>query len=64
MNSSQCQMQISFASKSRIIFEEIYLMDMIGLVGSLGGSLGLFVSFSFFDAILHCLENLQKKFLK
>ena len=42
------QFIVKLASKKRNVFEEILILDVIGLVGSLGGSLGLFVGFSFF----------------
>ena len=47
---------IKLASKKRNVFEEILILDEIGLVGSLGGSLGLFVGFSFFGYATPILE--------
>ena len=38
------------------VYEEILIVDDIGLVGSLGGSLGLFVGFSFFGYVTPILE--------
>jgi hypothetical protein len=50
------QFIIKLASKKRNVFEEILILDEIGLVGSLGGSLGLFVGFSFFGYATPILE--------
>ena len=52
---------IKLASKKRNVFEEILMMDEIGLVGSLGGSLGLFVGFSFFGYVTPILETAFNK---
>ena len=49
------------ASKTRNVHEEILIFDEIGLVGTLGGSLGLFVGFSFLGAITPCVEFLIDK---
>ena len=49
------------ASKTRNVHEEILIFDEIGLVGTLGGSLGLFVGFSFLGAISPCVETLIDK---
>ena len=50
------QFIIKLASKKRNVFEEILILDEIGLIGSLGGSLGLFVGFSFFGYASPILE--------
>ena len=53
-------MNIEFlvGSESNItnVYEEILIVDDIGLVGSLGGSLGLFVGFSFFGYVTPVLD--------
>ena len=48
---SQVQFQVKFTTFSRTVHEEMRLYDEIWLLGSLGGSLGLFIGFSFFDSI-------------
>ena len=45
----------STSNKSNI-FEEVLIIDFIGLVGSIGGSLGLFVGFSFFGYVTPILD--------
>ena len=58
-------MNIEFlvGSESNItnIYEEILIVDNIGLVGSLGGSLGLFVGFSFFGYVTPILDTIFEK---
>ena len=49
--STQVQFQVKFTTFSRTVHEEMRLYDEIWLLGSLGGSLGLFIGFSFFDSI-------------
>ena len=50
-NLSQVQFQLKFTSNSRTIHEEMQIHDEIWLLGSLGGSLGLFIGFSFFGSV-------------
>ena len=55
------QFSIMFASKDADIFEEILIVDEISLIGSLGGSLGLFIGFSFFGYITTFLNFIVDK---
>ena len=50
-------------SKSNIItvHEEYLVYDVIGVIGSIGGSLGLFIGFSFYDLICKVLDIVQWK---
>ena len=48
-------------SNTTNVYEEILIVDDIGLVGSLGGSLGLFVGFSFFGYVTPILEAIFEK---
>ena len=63
-------MKFKYASNKINVYEEVLLFDETSLVGSLGGSLGLFVGFSFFgyatpimevifDKMADCFERLR-----
>ena len=49
------------ASKTKNVYEEVLIFDEIGLIGTLGGSLGLFVGFSFLGFISPLAETLVDK---
>ena len=42
------------------VHEEYLLYNTIGMIGSIGGTLGLFVGFSFFNVALFVIEFMQK----
>ena len=42
---------LRFSEKVKTTVEEIYIIDGIDLLSSVGGALGLFIGFSFFDYI-------------
>ena len=42
----------------RKIEKQVLVYDTIDVIGAIGGSLGLFLGFSFFDFISKCLDNL------
>ena len=52
-NLSQVQFIISFTSNSRTIHEEMQIHDEIWLLGSLGGSLGLWLGLGVLQVILN-----------
>ena len=60
-NSMNVQFLLRLASMKRNVYEEVLIIDEIGLVGSLGGSLGLFVGFSFFGYVAPILEAVFNK---
>ena len=60
-NSMNVQFLLRLASMKRNVYEEVLIIDEIGLVGSLGGSLGLFVGFSFFVYATRLLEAVFNK---
>ena len=45
-------------SNIRKIEREVLVYDTNDAIGAIGGSLGLFLGFSFFDVISKCLDNL------
>ena len=55
------QFSLRFTSNDADIFEEILVVDEISLIGSLGGSLGLFIGFSFFGYITTFLDLIVDK---
>ena len=58
----QVQLDIYFTvSSEKIFYKEYLIYDGIGMFGSIGGSLGLFVGFSIFDSLCPILEFLLKK---
>ena len=52
---------ILHSSASRTRTEEYLIYDEIGMIGNVGGSLGLFVGFSFFGAFSDCLDFLRSR---
>ena len=54
-------MIFKYASKKRNVYEETLMFDDTSLVGSLGGSLGLFVGFSFFGYAMPIVESIFDK---
>ena len=40
--------------------EEYVIYDFVGMISSIGGNLGLFIGFSFFDAFCWLLDLIQK----
>ena len=52
---------VGLESNTTNVYEEILIVDDIGLVGSLGGSFGLFVGFSFFGYVTPVLDAIIEK---
>ena len=46
------------ANKIRSIEKEVLVYDLNDVIGAVGGSMGLFLGFSFFDVISKSLDNL------
>jgi hypothetical protein len=56
-NTSMLDISMEFSSNIRTVHDEVYILDGIGLLGSLGGSLGLFIGFSFFGYIANIIDT-------
>ena len=56
INKTLVDIEIQFSSNIRIVHEEVLILDGIGLLGSLGGSLGLFIGFSFFGYVSKAID--------
>ena len=54
-------MKFKYASNKINVYEETLLVDDTSLIGTLGGSLGLFVGFSFFGYAMPILEAISDK---
>ena len=54
-------MKFKYASNKINVYEETLIFDDVSLVGSLGGSLGLFVGFSFFGYAMPIMETIFDK---
>ena len=50
---------LQFQAKTQQIHEEYLLYDETGVIGSLGGTLGLFIGFSFRDIIIYLLDKIR-----
>ena len=58
-------MQISIyfsAAPEKVFYKEYLIYDAIGMIGSIGGSLGLCVGFSIFDTLCMFVDFVWKKF--
>ena len=56
--------QISFffsVTPEQIFYEEYLVYDAIGMIGSIGGSLGLCIGFSIFDTLCMFVDFALKK---
>ena len=49
---------IGMGSMKKVITEEVFVLTLQDLIGSVGGSLGLFFGFSFSAVFLHCLNKI------
>ena len=57
------QFKYRFANPQSVkVHEEYLIYDMIGLIGSVGGTLGMFIGFSF-TGVVTCFFNFLKKLI-
>ena len=62
-NDSLIGFYFQFPSKTRILHEEVLIFDEIGLLGSLGGSLGIFLGFSLYGYVTTILDAFLNRML-
>ena len=55
---------LQFQTKTQQIHEEYLLYDITGAIGSIGGTLGLFIGFSFRDTIAILLDKIKNIIIK
>jgi hypothetical protein len=60
-DSMNIQILLKYASNKKNVYEEVLMFDETSLVGSMGGSLGLFVGFSFFGYAIPIVEVIYDK---
>ena len=56
-NATLLDINMEFSTNIRTVHDEVYILDGIGLIGSLGGSLGLFIGFSFYGYIANIIDT-------
>ena len=50
----------SLSKNETIVFEEYLIYDFVSIIGSIGGTLGLFIGFSFSKLVSIMLHQIQK----
>ena len=60
-NTSEVLVRVLAFSNSKQIVEEIDVITLSGLIGSVGGSLGMFFGFSITSYLSFVIERLSKK---
>ena len=63
-NNTNAEIFFSFNTPTTMIIEEYLLYDFVGILGSVGGSLGLFLGFSFLGLFSELIDLLQSKLNK
>ena len=49
-----------FPLSEMVVYDQYLIYDFVGMIGSIGGSLGLFIGFSFLDLIFYLINLMQK----
>ena len=58
-NLTSVQFNYFLQSSELITSQEYYVYDFVGMIGYVGGSLGLFLGFSFLDCLLNLLKAIE-----
>ena len=61
LNDEDIEIAFRFLSNKIINYEEYLIYDFVGMVGSIGGSLGMFLGFSFLDYMFSFIDFIQEK---
>ena len=60
INANEYEFSYNFASQKSVkVYKEYLVYDGIGMIGSIGGTVGMFVGLSFLDAITYLIKYLQ-----
>ena len=62
-NNRQIQVEYTFKSDKLIVLQEYLVIDDIQLIGTVGGTMGLFIGFSFLDVLQKCMTKFKKYLL-
>ena len=62
-NYKHIQVEYAFKSDKLIVHQEYLVIDDIQLIGTVGGTMGLFIGFSFLDVLQKCMTKLKKYLL-
>ena len=60
-NNTNAEIYSSFTAPTVIVSEEYLIYDSVGMIGSVGGSLGLFLGFSFLGLLSDLIDFVQRK---
>ena len=52
------------SSMNKIVYDQYLVYDFLGMVGSIGGSLGLFVGFSIFDYACKVMDMIFRRLIQ
>ena len=60
-NNTNAEIYSSFTAPTVVVSEEYLIYDSVGMIGSVGGSLGLFLGFSFLGLLSDLIDFVQRK---
>ena len=58
-NNRQIKVEYTFKSDKLIVRQEYLVIDDIQLIGTVGGTMGLFIGFSFLDVLQKCMTKFK-----
>ena len=60
-SNTNAEIYSSFTAPTVLVIEEYLIYDSVGMIGSVGGSLGLFLGFSFLGLLSDLIDFIQRK---